>query len=175
MLQLIWVSLHLLLATLTKSPKCQSGSLITSLYSRRDRERFIDYPMEHAHISDLQRRDGFWTHSGGSVLSRGHSGRTGHSNWLSHDGGPHVCDELCRCNDSHGKSQRLHIVSVVCICGLQLMPLEMAIIIAGFGSATIAYIATASRMTWAFARERGLPGSGILSRVRLLLPPYSYV
>ena len=31
--------------------------------------------------------------------------------------------------------------------------------------ATISLIATASRMTWAFARDNGLPGSRSLSRV----------
>jgi choline transport protein len=42
---------------------------------------------------------------------------------------------------------------------------KSAILIAAFASATMGYLTTASRMTWAFARERGLPGSEILSRV----------
>ena len=35
--------------------------------------------------------------------------------------------------------------------------------------ATIGLIATASRMTWAFARDNGLPGSRWLSKVSLLM------
>ncbi|KAL8855020.1 MAG: hypothetical protein Q9221_000217 [Calogaya cf. arnoldii] len=50
-----------------------------------------------------------------------------------------------------------------------------SIIIAGNISSAVGYLATASRMLWAFARERGLPGSSLLSRVeeRTLLPLYS--
>lgn len=37
--------------------------------------------------------------------------------------------------------------------------------------ATISFIATASRMTWAFARDRGTPGWRILSQVRQVTCP----
>lgn len=33
---------------------------------------------------------------------------------------------------------------------------------------TISILAAASRMTWAFARDKGLPGSGIISRVIII-------
>lgn len=33
--------------------------------------------------------------------------------------------------------------------------------------ATVGFLATASRMSWAFAREQGLPGSRILAKVLL--------
>ena len=45
-------------------------------------------------------------------------------------------------------------------------PYEASILIAAFVFATVGYLATASRMTWAFARERGLPGSALLGKVR---------
>lgn len=32
--------------------------------------------------------------------------------------------------------------------------------------AAVGFLATASRMAWAFARERGLPGSSTLAQVR---------
>jgi len=50
-----------------------------------------------------------------------------------------------------------------------------SVIIAAMIFATIAALATASRMTWAFAREKGLPGSKYISRVdsRTALPLYS--
>lgn len=34
--------------------------------------------------------------------------------------------------------------------------------------AAVGYLATASRMLWAFAREEGLPGSSVLARVCVL-------
>ncbi|KAL9116293.1 MAG: hypothetical protein Q9187_007182, partial [Circinaria calcarea] len=54
-------------------------------------------------------------------------------------------------------------------------PYEASILIAAFVFATVGYLATASRMTWAFARERGLPGSALLGKVepRTLLPLWS--
>ena len=42
---------------------------------------------------------------------------------------------------------------------------QVAIIISAMIFATVGLLATASRMTWAFAREQGLPGSAHLSRV----------
>lgn len=42
-----------------------------------------------------------------------------------------------------------------------------AIIIALAFSSTIGFLATASRMIWSFARDKGLPFSNILSQVRL--------
>ena len=42
---------------------------------------------------------------------------------------------------------------------------QIAVIIAAMIFATVGLLATASRMTWAFAREQGLPGSAYLSRV----------
>lgn len=39
--------------------------------------------------------------------------------------------------------------------------------------ATVAYLATASRMTWSFARDRGLPGWRYLNRVIPTSPPIS--
>ena len=43
----------------------------------------------------------------------------------------------------------------------------VCIILALIFFATISLIATASRMTWAFARDDGLPGSNWFSKVRL--------
>ena len=39
--------------------------------------------------------------------------------------------------------------------------------------AAIGNLAAASRMMWAFARDKGLPWSGILSRVRMTLDPFT--
>ena len=44
---------------------------------------------------------------------------------------------------------------------------KVSVVIAVFMLGTIGALTTASRMTWAFARERGLPGSGILARVSI--------
>ena len=44
----------------------------------------------------------------------------------------------------------------------------MAAIVIALGiGATIGFVATSSRMIWSFARDRGLPFSGFLSRVEL--------
>ncbi|KAL8651850.1 MAG: hypothetical protein Q9210_003024 [Variospora velana] len=50
-----------------------------------------------------------------------------------------------------------------------------SIIITAMIFAAVGYLATASRMLWAFAREQGLPGSSLLAKVqsRTLLPLYS--
>ncbi|MCJ1426816.1 hypothetical protein MMC29_004719, partial [Sticta canariensis] len=50
-----------------------------------------------------------------------------------------------------------------------------SVIIAAMVFATIGFLATSSRMAWAFAREKGLPGSAILAKVepRTALPLYS--
>ncbi|KAL8952509.1 MAG: hypothetical protein Q9222_001577 [Ikaeria aurantiellina] len=50
-----------------------------------------------------------------------------------------------------------------------------SIIITAMIFAAVGFLATAPRMLWAFAREQGLPGSSLLSRVesRTLLPLYS--
>lgn len=42
---------------------------------------------------------------------------------------------------------------------------QTSIIIAAMVFAAVGYLATASRMLWAFAREEGLPGSSVLARV----------
>lgn len=50
---------------------------------------------------------------------------------------------------------------------MSLISSKAWVIIAAFSFATTGFLATASRMTWAFAREKGLPGSSFLSRVRI--------
>ncbi|KAL8766223.1 MAG: hypothetical protein Q9209_006937 [Squamulea sp. 1 TL-2023] len=52
---------------------------------------------------------------------------------------------------------------------------QTSIIITAQIFAAVGYLATASRMLWAFAREQGLPGSSVLARVEphTLLPLYS--
>lgn len=42
---------------------------------------------------------------------------------------------------------------------------QTSIIIAAMIFAAVGYLATASRMLWAFAREEGLPGSSVLAKV----------
>lgn len=48
--------------------------------------------------------------------------------------------------------------------------MQSVIIIFIFVSACVNLVAIASRMTWAFAREKGLPGYNYLARVRLPSP-----
>ena len=43
---------------------------------------------------------------------------------------------------------------------------QTLVIIAALVFAAVGCLATASRMAWAFARERGLPASSILAKVR---------
>ncbi|KAL8829992.1 MAG: hypothetical protein Q9191_001688 [Dirinaria sp. TL-2023a] len=52
---------------------------------------------------------------------------------------------------------------------------QTSVLIAAFIFAAIGGLTTASRMAWAFARERGLPGSSVLARVdqRTSLPLYT--
>lgn len=42
---------------------------------------------------------------------------------------------------------------------------QTSIVIAAQIFATVGFLATASRMAWAFARERGLPGASTLAKV----------
>ena len=62
-------------------------------------------------------------------------------------------------------SQVYHIICVV--DALTPNEMQVAVIISAMMFATVGSLATASRMTWAFARERGLPASAYLSRVRI--------
>ena len=54
-----------------------------------------------------------------------------------------------------GASTMIAIVIIMCSCG------------------TIAFLATASRLVWAFARDRGLPGSRYVSKVNYIFQPFS--